>query len=141
MSFTPNRKKIIFLFLFSALIQLHHEIITLNMLEGDVLVVFSPSSCQAEWEKVFSDVSLSLVAVRKSFCGSALFLCRSRPVVKQPIFLPVDSPDYNWVETLKVGSFFSSSGDTSYRVLKCIITCILKPSLNPGIVTSIFIFK
>lgn len=66
--------------------------------------MFSPSSCQAEWEKVFSDVSLLLVAVRKSFCGSALFLCRSRPVVKQPIFLPVDSPDYRWVETLKVGS-------------------------------------
>lgn len=76
-----------------------------HVLEGDVLVVFSPSSCQAEWEKVFSDVSLLLVAVRKSFCGSALFLCRSKPAVKQPIFLPVDSPDYNWVETLKVGSF------------------------------------
>lgn len=66
--------------------------------------VLSPISCQAEWEKVFSEVSLILVAVRKSFYGSALFLCRCRSVVKQPIFLPVDNTDYNWVETLKVGS-------------------------------------
>lgn len=87
-----------------------------HVLEGDVLVVFSPSSCQAEWEKVFSDVSLLLVAVRKSFCGSALFLCRSQPAVKQPIFLPVDSPDYNWVETLKVGSLLFQ--DTTYPCFK-----------------------
>eukprot|EP00064_Thunnus_orientalis_P003928 superscaffoldBa00000342_g3939 len=57
---------------------------------------------QAEWEKVFSDASLSLVAVRKSFYGSALFLCRCQSLSKQPIFLPVDSTDYKWVETLKV---------------------------------------
>uniref|UniRef100_A0A8C7S491 Fatty acid synthase n=1 Tax=Oncorhynchus mykiss TaxID=8022 RepID=A0A8C7S491_ONCMY len=56
---------------------------------------------QAEWEKVFSDASLKLVAVRKSFYGSALFLCRRRLPRKQPIFLPVDSMDYQWVDTLK----------------------------------------
>ncbi|XP_070708258.1 fatty acid synthase [Pempheris klunzingeri] len=56
---------------------------------------------QAEWEKVFSEASLSLVAVRKSFYGSALFLCRRRAPEKQPTFLPVDSTDYKWVETLK----------------------------------------
>ncbi|CAK6981202.1 fatty acid synthase [Scomber scombrus] len=56
---------------------------------------------QAEWEKVFSDASLSLVAIRKSFYGSALFLCRCQSRVQQPIFLPVDSTDYKWVETLK----------------------------------------
>lgn len=67
------------------------------------LLILSRSSCQAEWEKVFSKASLSLVAVRKSFYGSALFLCRSRPPAKQPVFLPVDSTDYKWVETLKVG--------------------------------------
>uniref|UniRef100_A0A8C7S0I9 Fatty acid synthase n=1 Tax=Oncorhynchus mykiss TaxID=8022 RepID=A0A8C7S0I9_ONCMY len=55
----------------------------------------------AEWEKVFSDASLKLVAVRKSFYGSALFLCRRRLPRKQPIFLPVDSMDYQWVDTLK----------------------------------------
>uniref|UniRef100_A0A7N9B0T0 Fatty acid synthase n=1 Tax=Mastacembelus armatus TaxID=205130 RepID=A0A7N9B0T0_9TELE len=59
---------------------------------------------QAEWEKVFSKASLRLVAVRKSFYGSAIFLCRCRSPGKQPIFLPVDSTDYKWVETLKVGS-------------------------------------
>lgn len=62
---------------------------------------------QAEWEKVFSEASLSLVAVRKSFYGSALFLCRCRSPSKQPIFLPVDGTDYKWVETLKVGSMSS----------------------------------
>nr|XP_019963310.1 PREDICTED: fatty acid synthase-like [Paralichthys olivaceus] len=56
---------------------------------------------QVEWEKVFSEVSLSLVAVRKSFYGSALFLCRCQSPAKQPIFLSVDTTDYIWVETLK----------------------------------------
>ncbi|KAL0983890.1 hypothetical protein UPYG_G00134400 [Umbra pygmaea] len=55
----------------------------------------------AEWEKVFSKASLNVVAVRKSFYGSALFLCRRRLPSRQPIFLPVDSMDYQWVETLK----------------------------------------
>uniref|UniRef100_A0A7N5ZVY8 Fatty acid synthase n=1 Tax=Anabas testudineus TaxID=64144 RepID=A0A7N5ZVY8_ANATE len=57
---------------------------------------------QAEWEKVFTEASLNLVAVRKSFYGSALFLCRCRSPSKQSIFLPVDSTDYKWVEKLKV---------------------------------------
>uniref|UniRef100_A0A4W5R3G1 Fatty acid synthase n=1 Tax=Hucho hucho TaxID=62062 RepID=A0A4W5R3G1_9TELE len=56
---------------------------------------------QAEWEKAFSDASLKLVVVRKSFYGSALFLCRRWLPSKQPIFLPVDSMDYQWVDTLK----------------------------------------
>ncbi|KAM3592126.1 uncharacterized protein V6R79_013180 [Siganus canaliculatus] len=56
---------------------------------------------QAEWEKVFSAASLTLVAVRRSFYGSALFLCRLRAPHKQPLVLPVDATDYTWVETLK----------------------------------------
>uniref|UniRef100_A0A3P8WFV6 Fatty acid synthase n=1 Tax=Cynoglossus semilaevis TaxID=244447 RepID=A0A3P8WFV6_CYNSE len=56
---------------------------------------------QVEWEKVFSDLSLKVVAIRKSFYGSVLFLCRSRSSEKQPTFLSVDDKDYNWVETLK----------------------------------------
>lgn len=56
---------------------------------------------QAEWEKVFSEASLNLVAVKKSFYGSALFLCRVGSPGKQPVFLPVESTDYKWVETLK----------------------------------------
>ncbi|CAF94659.1 unnamed protein product, partial [Tetraodon nigroviridis] len=56
---------------------------------------------QAEWEKVFSEVSFHVVSVKKSFYGSVLFLCRCQSVTKQPSFLPVDSSDYKWVETLK----------------------------------------
>ncbi|XP_071318722.1 fatty acid synthase [Trachinotus anak] len=56
---------------------------------------------QAEWEKVFSEASLSLVAVRKSFYGSVLFLCRCPSPSKEPVFLPVDNTDYKWVDTLK----------------------------------------
>ncbi|KAF7643429.1 hypothetical protein LDENG_00239720 [Lucifuga dentata] len=57
---------------------------------------------QSEWEKVFSEASLNLVALRKSFYGSALFLCRRCLPNKQPVFLPVDNADYQWVEKLKV---------------------------------------
>lgn len=56
---------------------------------------------------MLSEASLNLVAVRKSFYGSALFLCRRQSVSKQPVFLPVDSKDYQWVETLKVGPMSS----------------------------------
>ncbi|TNN50607.1 Fatty acid synthase [Liparis tanakae] len=93
-----------------------------TLLKGDTLgetVAFLSSSAQsssqsglltqAEWEKVFSEASLSLVAVRKSFYGSALFLCRCRSPSKQPIFLPVDGTDYKWVETLKAEMAESSS--------------------------------
>lgn len=51
---------------------------------------------------MLSEASLNLVALRKSFYGSALFLCRRQSVSKRPVFLPVDSKDYQWVETLKV---------------------------------------
>uniref|UniRef100_A0A674MU67 Fatty acid synthase n=1 Tax=Takifugu rubripes TaxID=31033 RepID=A0A674MU67_TAKRU len=64
---------------------------------------------QAEWETVFSEVSLHVVSVKKSFYGSALFLCRCHSVAKQPLFLSVDSSDYKWVETLKVGMMAESS--------------------------------
>lgn len=57
---------------------------------------------QAEWEQAFGEVSLRVVAMRKSFYGSALFLCRRQAPIKQPIFLSVDAMDYQWVETLKV---------------------------------------
>lgn len=77
----------------------------------------SSSASQAEWEKVFSEASLNLVAVRKSFYGSALFLCRRRQSPsKRPAFLPVDGADYQWVETLKVGSnLVLSSRTLSHR--------------------------
>lgn len=69
---------------------------------SSILLRWFPSFLQAEWEKLFSEASLHLVAVRKSFYGSALFLCQCQSVVKQPLFLPIDSTNYEWVETLKV---------------------------------------
>lgn len=59
-------------------------------------------SAQAEWESVFADVSFRVVSVKKSFYGSILFLCRCQSVIKRPLFVPVESSDYKWVETLKV---------------------------------------
>ncbi|XP_013881248.1 fatty acid synthase [Austrofundulus limnaeus] len=56
---------------------------------------------QAEWEKVFSEASLALVAVRRSFYGSVLFLCRQKSESKQSLYLPVDRTDFMWVEKLK----------------------------------------
>ncbi|KAG7491726.1 hypothetical protein MATL_G00007310 [Megalops atlanticus] len=56
---------------------------------------------QAEWEGVFGQASLNVVAMRKSFYGSVLFLCRRKAPSKQPIFLSVDGMEYKWVETLK----------------------------------------
>uniref|UniRef100_A0A8C7EDZ7 Fatty acid synthase n=1 Tax=Nothoprocta perdicaria TaxID=30464 RepID=A0A8C7EDZ7_NOTPE len=56
---------------------------------------------QAQWESLFSMVSLNLVAVKRSFFGSVIFLCRRQAPAKTPIFLPVDETDYKWVESLK----------------------------------------
>ncbi|KAL4648124.1 fatty acid synthase [Arapaima gigas] len=82
-----------------------------TLLKGDTLgetVAFLTSQniqqsllSQAEWEKVFSQASLSIAAMKKSFYGSVLFLCRRQSNKPEPIFLPVDSTDYKWVETLK----------------------------------------
>nr|XP_025034359.1 fatty acid synthase [Pelodiscus sinensis] len=57
---------------------------------------------QAEWEDLFSKASLNLVAVKRSFFGSAIFLCRRQAAAKIPLFLPVDETHYKWVESLKV---------------------------------------
>ncbi|NWV97535.1 FAS synthase, partial [Machaerirhynchus nigripectus] len=56
---------------------------------------------QAQWEDLFDKASLNLVAMKKSFFGSVIFLCRRRAPVKTPIFLPVDEMNYKWVESLK----------------------------------------
>jgi len=59
---------------------------------------------QTEWEELFHKASLNVVMLRKSYYGSALFLCRRRQQSshKQPILIFVDPTDYKWVETLKV---------------------------------------
>ncbi|KAF4797413.1 Fatty acid synthase [Turdus rufiventris] len=56
---------------------------------------------EAQWEDVFSKASLNLVATKKSFFGSVIFLCRRQAPVKTPTFLPVDETNYKWVESLK----------------------------------------
>ncbi|NWR04682.1 FAS synthase, partial [Paradoxornis webbianus] len=56
---------------------------------------------EAQWEDLFSKASLNLVAMKKSFFGSVIFLCRRQAPVKTPIFLPVDETNYKWVESLK----------------------------------------
>ncbi|KAM6897707.1 fatty acid synthase [Xenentodon cancila] len=67
---------------------------------------------QAEWEKLFSETSLTPVAVKRSFYGSALFLCHRQSQSKAPAFLPVDNADCKWVETLKAMMAESSNHQT-----------------------------
>ncbi|XP_039571793.1 fatty acid synthase [Passer montanus] len=56
---------------------------------------------EAQWDDLFSKASLNLVAMKKSFFGSVIFLCRRQAPVKTPVFLPVDETNYKWVESLK----------------------------------------
>uniref|UniRef100_A0A673J1H8 Fatty acid synthase n=1 Tax=Sinocyclocheilus rhinocerous TaxID=307959 RepID=A0A673J1H8_9TELE len=65
-----------------------------------VLIVFC---FQTEWEELLQKASLNVVMLRKSYYGSALFLCHRRPQSPQdqPILIFVDPTDYKWVETLK----------------------------------------
>ncbi|XP_039596427.1 fatty acid synthase [Polypterus senegalus] len=64
---------------------------------------------QAEWEELFRLESLDVVARKRSFYGSVIFLCRRRAPNKTPIFLSVDTPDFKWVEPLKAILAESSS--------------------------------
>lgn len=84
-----------------------------TLLRGDTLgetVAFLTSQnnrkgllTQTEWEELFQKASLNVVMLRKSYYGSALFLCRrsQQSSQKQPIHIFVDPTDYKWVETLK----------------------------------------
>ncbi|NXF89098.1 FAS synthase, partial [Eubucco bourcierii] len=56
---------------------------------------------EAQWETLFSNASLNLVAMKKSFFGSVIFLCRRQTPAKAPVFLPVDETNFKWVESLK----------------------------------------
>ncbi|KFP09893.1 Fatty acid synthase [Egretta garzetta] len=56
---------------------------------------------EAQWEGLFSKASLDLVAMKKSFFGSVIFLCRRQAPAKTPVFLPIDDTHYKWVESLK----------------------------------------
>ncbi|XP_012511898.1 PREDICTED: fatty acid synthase [Propithecus coquereli] len=56
---------------------------------------------QEEWESLFTRTSLRLVGLKKSFYGSALFLCRRPATQDSPIFLPVEDTSFRWVDSLK----------------------------------------
>lgn len=61
-----------------------------------------PLNSQDEWESLFAGTSLHLVALKKSFYGSVLFLCRRLAPRDSPIFLPVEDTSFQWVDSLKV---------------------------------------
>lgn len=61
-----------------------------------------PLNLQDEWESLFAGASLHLVALKKSFYGSVLFLCRRLAPHDSPIFLPVEDTSFQWVDSLKV---------------------------------------
>lgn len=63
-----------------------------------------PPPLQDEWESLFAEASLHLVALKRSFCGSVLFLCRRSAPQDTPIFLPVEDTSFRWVDSLKVSA-------------------------------------
>ncbi|KAM5309029.1 fatty acid synthase [Glossophaga mutica] len=56
---------------------------------------------QGEWESLLAGASLHLVALKRSFYGSALFLCRRLAPRDSPVFLPVEATSFQWVDSLK----------------------------------------
>lgn len=56
---------------------------------------------QDEWESLFAGAALQLVALKRSFYGSVLFLCRRPALQDSPIFLPVEDTSFRWVDSLK----------------------------------------
>ncbi|KAG8446408.1 hypothetical protein GDO86_014021 [Hymenochirus boettgeri] len=56
---------------------------------------------ETEWEKVINNASLNLVAMKKSFYNSIIFLCRRKVPEKTPVFLSVEHMSCMWVESLK----------------------------------------
>ncbi|XP_057571036.1 fatty acid synthase isoform X2 [Hippopotamus amphibius kiboko] len=56
---------------------------------------------QDEWESLFAGASLHLVALKTSFYGSALFLCRRLAPQHSPVFLPVEDTSFQWIDSLK----------------------------------------
>ncbi|XP_063312266.1 fatty acid synthase [Pelobates fuscus] len=56
---------------------------------------------QAEWEELFESCSLNVVAIKRSFYNSVIFLCRQRAEKKTPVSLSVEDMECPWVESLK----------------------------------------
>lgn len=59
---------------------------------------------QDAWEGLLAGASLCLVALKRSFYGSVLFLCRRPAPQGSPVFLPVEDASFQWVDSLKVSA-------------------------------------
>ncbi|XP_053424237.1 fatty acid synthase isoform X2 [Nycticebus coucang] len=91
---------------------------------------------QDEWESLFSKASLHLVGLKKSFYGSALFLCRRLSPQDSPIFLAVEDTSFRWVDSLKSILTDSSSRPVWLTATNCstsgvvgLVNCLRK---EPG---------
>uniref|UniRef100_UPI00398F77C5 fatty acid synthase n=1 Tax=Pristiophorus japonicus TaxID=55135 RepID=UPI00398F77C5 len=56
---------------------------------------------QSEWAEVFSQASLDLICMKKSFYGSVILLGRKKEEPTNPIFLSAHPTDFSWIEPLK----------------------------------------
>ncbi|XP_028740769.1 fatty acid synthase [Peromyscus leucopus] len=91
---------------------------------------------QEEWESLFSRRGLHLVGLKKSFYGTALFLCRRAMLQDSPIFLPVEDASFQWVDSLKSILATSSSQPVWLTAMDCptsgvvgLVNCLRK---EPG---------
>ncbi|MCQ7632713.1 zinc-binding dehydrogenase, partial [Salmonella enterica] len=108
---------------------------TLACIPSEAQLGFSLLS-QEEWESLFSKAALHLVARKTSFYGTALFLCRRVVPQDSPIFLPVEDPSFQWVDTLKNILATSSSQPVWLTAMDCptsgvvgLVNCLRK---EPG---------
>lgn len=91
---------------------------------------------QDEWKSLISRAALRLVGLKKSFYGSALFLCRRPAPQDSPIFLPVEDTSFRWVDSLKRILAEESSRPVWLRAVNCttsgvvgLVNCLRK---EPG---------
>ncbi|XP_069807612.1 fatty acid synthase isoform X2 [Dendropsophus ebraccatus] len=56
---------------------------------------------QAEWEELFDSAGMNVIAMKKSFYNSVIFLCRRRTPERIHVQLSVEDMDCTWVESLK----------------------------------------
>eukprot|EP00079_Xenopus_tropicalis_P028199 XP_012822994.1 PREDICTED: fatty acid synthase [Xenopus tropicalis] len=56
---------------------------------------------QTEWKEVFDGASLNLIAMKKSFYNSVIFLCRRQVPEQTPLFLSVEDMACTWVKSVQ----------------------------------------
>nr|XP_025855761.1 fatty acid synthase [Vulpes vulpes] len=69
--------------------------------------------------------SLHLVALKRSFYGSALFLCRRPGPQDSPVFLPVEDTSFRWVDSLKNVLADSSSRPVWLTATNCVTSGVV----------------